>query len=62
MLMRAEDKLQIARASENAMKDENKGLLAIIRRLETEITKLKAERDNLQTTIRSLKMRGEDND
>ncbi len=29
---------------------------------EAEITKLKAERDNLQMTLRSLKMRGEDND
>ena len=28
--------------------------------LHVEVTKLKAERDNLQMTIRSLKMRGED--
>ena len=29
-------------------------------RLETEVAKLKAERDNLQMTLRSLKMRGDD--
>ena len=37
-----------------------RGLYRKPEKAETEITKLKAERDNLQMTIRSLKMRGED--